>query len=132
MQRIASFTLALMLSGCGYKTWWNPPLTGGYNPNMPVSDSENMRRVQGQEPTVPPLTTEPGDIWRRHRIPALAAPPRQRTTNQVSLTLNRPLRYRVMLRLLRPRQPGAKPVKSSRHRSRHRLRQEADQDIRPL
>jgi hypothetical protein len=70
MQRIASFTLALMLSGCGYKTWWNPPLTGGYNPNMPVSDSENMRRVQGQEPTVPPLTTEPGDIW-----PGPLAPP---------------------------------------------------------
>ena len=70
MQRIASFTLALMLSGCGYKTWWNPPLTGGYNPNMPVSDSENMRRVQGQEPTVAPLTTEPGDIW-----PGPLAPP---------------------------------------------------------
>jgi hypothetical protein len=70
MQRIALLTLALMLSGCGYKTWWNPPLTAGYNPNRPVNDSENMRRVEGQEPSVPPLTTEPGDIW-----PGPLAPP---------------------------------------------------------
>ena len=70
MQRIASLTLALMLSGCGYKTWWNPPFTAGSNPNAPVSDSENMRRVLGQEPAVAPLTTEPGDIW-----PGPLAPP---------------------------------------------------------
>jgi hypothetical protein len=70
MQRTASLTLALMLSGCGYQTWWNPPLTGGYNPNLPVNDSENMRRVQGQEASLPPLTTEPGDIW-----PGPLAPP---------------------------------------------------------
>ena len=70
MQRIASLTLALILSGCGYKTWWNPPFTGGYNPNLPTSDSENMQRVQGREPNVPILTTEPGDIW-----PGPLAPP---------------------------------------------------------
>jgi hypothetical protein len=70
MRRIASFTLALILSGCGYKTWWNPSFTGGYNPNLPVSDSENMRRVQGQEASVPPLTTEPGDIWPGPLAPA--------------------------------------------------------------
>jgi hypothetical protein len=63
MHRFASLILVLMLSGCGYKTWWNPPFTAGYNPNLPASDSENMRRVQGQEPAVPTLTTEPGDIW---------------------------------------------------------------------
>ena len=62
MQRIALLTLALMLSGCGYKTWWNPPFTGGYNPNLPIGDSENMRRVQGLQTSLPPLTTEPGDI----------------------------------------------------------------------
>ena len=59
MQRIALLTLALMLSGCGYKTWWNPPFTGGYNPNLPIGDSENMRRVQGLQTSLPPLTTEP-------------------------------------------------------------------------
>jgi hypothetical protein len=70
MRRIASLTLALILSGCGYKTWWNPSFAGGYNPNLAVSDSENMRRVQGQEPSVPPLTTEPGDIWPGPLAPA--------------------------------------------------------------
>jgi hypothetical protein len=70
MSRIASLALALILSGCGYKTWWNPPFTGGYNPNMPVNDSENMRRVQGQDTSEPPLTTEAGDIW-----PGPLAPP---------------------------------------------------------
>jgi hypothetical protein len=69
-QRIVSLTLTLILSGCGYKSWWNPPFTGGYNPNAPTSYSENMRRVQGQEPIVPPLTTESGDIW-----PGPLAPP---------------------------------------------------------
>lgn len=63
MRRFASLTVALILSGCGYKTWWNPPFTEGYNPNLPVSVRENMLRVQGQEPAVPTLTTEPGDIW---------------------------------------------------------------------
>jgi hypothetical protein len=63
MRLIASLTAVLMVSGCGYKTWWNPPFTAGYNQNLPVNDSENMRRVNGQEPSVPPLTTEAGDIW---------------------------------------------------------------------
>jgi hypothetical protein len=63
MRRIALLGLALILSGCGYKTWWNPPLTGGTNPNQPVGDSENMLRVRGAEPAVARLTTEPGDIW---------------------------------------------------------------------
>jgi hypothetical protein len=63
VNRITSLTLALMLSGCGYKTWWNPPFTGGYDPNLPVSNSENMRRVQGLERSAQPLTTESGDIW---------------------------------------------------------------------
>jgi hypothetical protein len=70
MLRIASVALALVLSGCGYKTWWNAPFTAGYNPNLPVSDSENMQRVQGREPSIPVLTTEPGDIW-----PGPLAPP---------------------------------------------------------
>ena len=63
MKRIASLTLVLMLSACGYKTWWNPPFVEGFNPNLPATDSENMRRVQGLEPSEPVLTTEAGDIW---------------------------------------------------------------------
>ena len=30
---------------------------------MPVGDSENMRRVMGEQVETPPLTPEPGDIW---------------------------------------------------------------------
>ena len=63
MRRIALFCLALTLSGCGYKAWWNPPFSGGSNPNAPIGDSENLLRARGQEPTVQRLTTEPGDIW---------------------------------------------------------------------
>jgi hypothetical protein len=63
MRRIALLGLLLTLGGCGYKTWWNPPFSGGFNPNLPVSDSENMQRVLGQEPSTTPMTTEPGDIW---------------------------------------------------------------------
>ena len=63
MRRIALFYLALTLSGCGYKTWSDTPFTGGSNPNLPPGDSENMKRVEGEAPAVPQLTTEPGDIW---------------------------------------------------------------------
>jgi hypothetical protein len=63
MRRIALLGFALALSGCGYKTWWNPPFDGGSNPNQPIGDSENLLRVRGQEPVVGRLTTEPGDIW---------------------------------------------------------------------
>jgi hypothetical protein len=70
MRRIVSLALVLILSSCGYKTWWNPGLIAGYNPNLPNSESENMHRVRGQEPSVPLLTTEPGDIW-----PGPLAPP---------------------------------------------------------
>jgi hypothetical protein len=63
MRRIALLSLTLALSGCGYNTWWNFPLTGGSNPNLPSGDSENMLRVRGEEPAVERLTTEPGDIW---------------------------------------------------------------------
>ncbi|WP_428487701.1 hypothetical protein [Rhodopila sp.] len=63
MRWIVLLGLGLSLSGCGYKTWWNPPFTGGSNPNRPVSDSENMQRVMGGVSTMEPITTEPGDIW---------------------------------------------------------------------
>jgi hypothetical protein len=60
---IACLGLAFALSGCGYKTWWNPPLTAGYNANLPVGDSENMQRARGLGSPVSTLTTEPGNIW---------------------------------------------------------------------
>ena len=67
MRRIALLSLTLLTSGltggCQYKTWWNPPLTSGYSPNTPISNSINMSRVRGEGVAVKPLTTEPGDIW---------------------------------------------------------------------
>ncbi len=63
MRRIALIGLTLCLSGCGYKTWWNPPFSGGYNPNLPVADSENAQRVMGRSADAAPLNPEPGDIW---------------------------------------------------------------------
>jgi hypothetical protein len=63
MRRVALLGLLLALAGCGYKTWWNPPFGTGRNPNMPVGDSENLLRAKGDPVVVPPMTTEPGDIW---------------------------------------------------------------------
>ena len=70
MRRIALLGLALTLSGCGYATWWNPPFSVGSNPNLPVGDSENMRRVMGNAAPTEPLLTEPGDIWPGQLQPA--------------------------------------------------------------
>src|SRR5579872_4503378 len=63
MRRIALTCLCLALSGCGFNTWWNPPFTSGFNPNFPAGDSENLRRVTGEQVDMPVLTTEPGDVW---------------------------------------------------------------------
>ncbi len=71
MRRIALVSLTMTLGGCGYHTWWNPPFSSGYSPNVPVTNSVNMGRVMGQGVAVTPLTTEPGDIW-----PGPLPPPR--------------------------------------------------------
>jgi len=63
MRRIALVSLTLTLGGCGYHTWWNPPFTSGFNPNVPVTNSVNMGRVMGEGVAVTPLKTQPGDIW---------------------------------------------------------------------
>ncbi len=63
MRRLALLSLTMTLGGCGYHTWWNPPFSTGYDPNLPVTDSVNMNRVLGHGVAVTPLTTEPGDIW---------------------------------------------------------------------
>ena len=63
MRRFAFACLCLVLSGCGYNTWWNAPFTSGSNPNMPAGTSENMRRVTGEQVDTAPLNPEPGDIW---------------------------------------------------------------------
>jgi hypothetical protein len=63
MRRILLLGLLTGLSGCGYHTWYNPPFTGGTNPNQPIHDSENYRRVLGRQADLAPINPEPGDIW---------------------------------------------------------------------
>jgi hypothetical protein len=63
MRRFAMLGLALMLAGCGYNTWWNAPLTPGYQPYAPQGDAENLREVKGARVELAPLTPQPGDVW---------------------------------------------------------------------
>ena len=63
MRRCATLELALMLAGCGYNTWSNPPFTTGTQPYAPKGDSENVMRAKGDSVAVSPLTPQPGDVW---------------------------------------------------------------------
>ncbi|HVY18438.1 MAG TPA: hypothetical protein VHB27_24675 [Rhodopila sp.] len=63
MRRVALLGLILCLSGCGYKTWSDPPFTTGTNPNLPDTDSENVQRVLGHQVNATPIAPEAGNIW---------------------------------------------------------------------
>jgi len=61
----------LLLSGCsGTTVFWGDTLGFAWNPNRPIGDSENMRRVRGLPADVPVLKPEEGNVW-----PGPAAPP---------------------------------------------------------
>ncbi len=71
MRPIAVIGLAVLLSGCSYAS---SPFAGfphyladthglAANPNSPQGKSETMQRVRGEAPTLPPLRTEPGNVW---------------------------------------------------------------------
>ena len=65
MRRIATLVPLLALSGCvGFDEFLiHVHSLPGTNPNIPMADSENMRRVLGQQPEVTPLQPEPGNVW---------------------------------------------------------------------
>jgi hypothetical protein len=65
MRRIALLGLFLLLTGCGtdFGHFLGDTHTFRANPNMPPGDSENLRRVAGEDATQPVLTPEPGNIW---------------------------------------------------------------------
>jgi hypothetical protein len=64
MRRIALLVLLLSLTGCsGFGKFIGDTHTFRSDPNMPPGDSENMRRVSGQDSTQQALTPEPGNIW---------------------------------------------------------------------
>ena len=67
MRRLTPLLLLVGLSGCtGFGEFldhaFSPP---GTNPNIPMADSENVRRALGMEPAIQPLEVEPGNVWPR-------------------------------------------------------------------
>jgi hypothetical protein len=64
MRRAAVFGLLLLLPGCStFSDFLGDTFSYNTNPNRPVGNSENMRRVMGVDTSSEPLTPEPGDIW---------------------------------------------------------------------
>lgn len=65
MRRTVLLSMVVLLPGCtGFGEFINhtfsPP---GVNPNLPMADSQNVRRSLGQVVDVTPLTPEPGNVW---------------------------------------------------------------------
>lgn len=78
MRRILSISLlfgaTLLAQGCvGFDNFIENTLTTTTNPNRPLGDSTNMRRVQGMGSEVEPVVAEPGNVWPRgvERLPTL-------------------------------------------------------------
>ena len=65
MRRPATLMMLLGLSGCAGFGHFLADVHSlpGTNPNVPMADSENVRRVLGQDPQIQALQTEPGNIW---------------------------------------------------------------------
>jgi hypothetical protein len=57
---------ALSLSGCvGFGDFVSDAAIVGTNPNQPMGDSLNMRRVQGQQAEAAPILPQSGNVWPR-------------------------------------------------------------------
>jgi hypothetical protein len=64
MRQYALIGLVLLLPGCsGAYNFFMDTHTHVWNPNQPIADSENIRRVRGLAPQLPPVTPEPGNVW---------------------------------------------------------------------
>src|SRR5690349_2222235 len=64
MRRIALLGLVLTLPACsGFGDFLGDTMTYGTNPNRPLANSENARRVLGQDTAAEPLSPESGNIW---------------------------------------------------------------------
>ena len=65
MRRTALLASLALLTGCtGFGEFishtFTPP---GVNPNIPMADSENIRRALGQQSDIAPLQPEAGNVW---------------------------------------------------------------------
>ena len=64
MWRCALLGLTLLLPGCAtFGDFLGNTFTYDTNPNRPVGDSENMKRVEGKDVPLGPILPEPGDVW---------------------------------------------------------------------
>lgn len=65
MRRLLALTPILALAGCtGFGEFLDHTFSSPYaNPNIPMADSENVRRALGTPAEVAPLTPEPGNVW---------------------------------------------------------------------
>ncbi len=65
MRRTALLASLLLLPGCtGFGEFLDHTFTlPNRNPNIPMADSENVRRALGTSTGVEPLTPEPGNVW---------------------------------------------------------------------
>ncbi len=64
MRLFGLFGLVLLLSGCsGAWDFFGDTHSLTWNPNQPIGDSENIRRVRGLSPQLPPIGPEPGNVW---------------------------------------------------------------------
>lgn len=65
MRRLTPLLMLVGLSGCtGFSEFIDHTFTNpGRNPNLPMADSENVRRVRGLDPAVQTLEVEPGNVW---------------------------------------------------------------------
>ena len=65
MRRTALLASLLMLPGCtGFGEFLDHAFSfPGQNPNIPMADSENVRRALGRASDVEPLQPEPGNVW---------------------------------------------------------------------
>ncbi|MDP9096068.1 MAG: hypothetical protein M3N26_05870 [Pseudomonadota bacterium] len=65
MRRLTPLLLLVALTGCtGLGEFMDHTFTNPRrNPNVPMADSENVRRIRGLAPATQPLEVEPGNVW---------------------------------------------------------------------
>lgn len=75
MRRVAYLGLVVLLPGCtGTGEFLRHTFTlPGTNPNLPMADSQNVRRALGSPVDVEPLLPEPGNVWpsQEREVPTL-------------------------------------------------------------
>lgn len=71
MRRLTPLLLLCGLTSCtGFGEFLDHAFSlPGTDPNIPMADSENVRRALGVSPEIRPLETEPGNVWPKFNTP---------------------------------------------------------------